>query len=259
MKKFWLGCLTALSISLSSGAQAGQLDHVQWTAGAFAGQFPGPISDTKPFRGGTVTATVVTSTSGEALNQSGGTSVADATYPTYYQEPNGPTSWIGTIDNSANYSTTVEYSFSAGIPIGTTIAVLDLEGGGGFASTVVISALNGNTPNNTGVVWEANYYLPDATTNVLASETSWNATTRTLSANSTQYAGSDGNGLWLLTYMGGPTTGTANKIRLTLNGIQGDGVGFGLLEPVPEPTSMAIFGLVAGAAGFRSIRRRKNS
>jgi hypothetical protein len=34
---------------------------------------------------------------------------------------------------------------------------------------------------------------------------------------------------------------------------------FGLLEPVPEPASMAIFGLVAGAAGFRSLRRRKNS
>jgi hypothetical protein len=38
-----------------------------------------------------------------------------------------------------------------------------------------------------------------------------------------------------------------------------DGVGFGLIGVVPEPTSMAIFGLAAGAAGFRSLRRRKNS
>jgi hypothetical protein len=55
------------------------------------------------------------------------------------------------------------------------------------------------------------------------------------------------------------TTTPIWKVIIETDTVNSDGIGLGLIGVVPEPTSMAIFGLAAGAAGFRSLRRRKNS
>lgn len=252
-------------MSIANVANAGTVDHVQWTSGAFAGKKNG--TDTQAFFGTTVTATMSGYTGDNAF-QGGGSSVADPTYPTIYKEPNGALSWIGMFRSTA-YGGKLTYSFAGGVPVGTRFVVVDLEGlnaGSNRTSSVSVVAYSGGTGGTTQEPnWEATYYGSSATSgNVPLSPdegstpgTWFDHTADTFYANygilgdSVNY-----DGVWHLQYNGDVPIDTVEFI-VSARGT--DGIIFGLLEPVPEPTSMAIFGLAAGAAGFRSLRRRKNS
>lgn len=268
MKKFLLGCVAVLGMSLSNVAWAGHVDHVQWTENSFAGKKNG--TDTQPFGGpgATVTATMSGYNGANAI-QTGGSIVNDSNYPTIYKEPNGSRSWIVMFNGSAAYNGKLTYTFSGGIPKGTRFVVGDLEGlasGANRLSSVSIVAYSGGT---SGTVvdpnWQADYYRPSPTSGNVplspdegATPGTWfDATNDTLYANSGILAdGTNWDSLWHLQFNGDVV---ADTVELLISARPGDGMVFGLLEPVPEPTSMAIFGLVAGAAGFRSLRRRKNS
>jgi len=252
-------------MSLANVAEGGAIDHVQWTSGAFSGKKNG--TNTKAFFGTTVTATM-SGYNGDNAFQGGGSSVADATYPTAYVEPNGALSWVGMYRATA-YSGKLTYTFAGGIPKGTVFVVGDLEGlstGANRVSSVGVVAYAGGTggtvvePN-----WTATYYGPSATSgNVPLSPdegttpgTWFDHVADTFYANYGILADAvNYDSLWHLQYNGDVAVDT---VEFIVAARAADGVVFGLLSPVPEPTSMAIFGLAAGAAGFRSLRRRKNS
>jgi hypothetical protein len=266
MKKFLLGCVAMLGMSLSNVASAGQIDHVQWTANSFAGKKNG--TDTQPFFGGTVTATM-SSYNGDNSTQGGGSSVNDASYPDSYKEPNGSSSWIGMYRSGAAYTGKLTYTFSGGIPSGTRFVVGDLEGlsaGANRISSVTVIAYSGGTGGTVvDPAWQAVYYMPSPTSgNVPLSPdegttpgTWFDSTVDTLYANSgIKPDAVNYDSLWHLQFNGDVV---ADTVEFIVSARTDDGLVFGLLQPVPEPTSMAIFGLAAGAAGFRSLRRRKNS
>lgn len=259
MRKFLLGCAMLLGMSMQNAAFGALREHIQWksTWGTAATQ-----SDTKSYFSGPVTADLVLPSGGVAASQ-GNISVSDSNYAlTGIANPNGATSYINLIRTAGVANGSITYTFSGGLLAGTTFDVFDLEGGSavGFpASTVEFVAYNGTSVVNPN--WKAEYFLPHPTTNLSISPdagatpgTWWDAATSTLSANGGQQLG--GNSLWLLTYTGDvPVTSVVLSYSLRAS----DGTSFGVISPVPEPTSMAIFGLAAGAAGFRSWRRRKSS
>ena len=254
MKKFFMSCVAMLGMSFASMATAGGIDFVQLDGPGFIGTQTGQI--TKPFVGGQVKFDVISKNRTNNIVTGGaGTNVKDPTWPSQYANPVGLNSFYYHYGTGAIVAKDQWDFIGAAMPKGAAVGIADLE----FAAsqiTVTAYDVSGNVIAN---AFTGKYYQFSTTqTNPAAPGGNWNATTGVLTgpASNSLYNGNY-NGLWML-------TNTSNtpiwKIVIdTATSGSSDGVGFGLIGVVPEPTSMAIFGLAAGAAGFRSLRRRKNS
>jgi|688.fasta_scaffold00216_65 hypothetical protein len=254
MKKFFMSCVAVLGMSVASMATASQIDFLQLDGVGLGGTANGEI--TKPFGNGQVKIDAGTKGTPNAgvLITLAGTQVKDPTWPAQYKNPIGSNSMYYNT-GSGNIKVTDQWDFiGAAMPRGAAIGIADLER---TASKVTITAYDSSN-NVIANAFTGKYYEYSTTaTNPAAPGGNWNAATGVLSgpASNAIYAGNF-NGLWMLT---ATTTTPIWKVIIETDTVNSDGIGLGLIGVVPEPTSMAIFGLAAGAAGFRSLRRRKNS
>lgn len=253
MKKFFMSCVAVLGMSFASMATAAQIDFVQLDGPGFAGTPTGEI--TKPLVGaGQVKIDVISKNRTNNIIL-GGQRIKDPTWPAKYKNPIGANSMYYHYGTGAIVAKDQWDFIGAPMPKGAAIAVADLEFTASKVTITAYDASNNVIPN----AFTGKYYEYSMTQgNPPAPGGSWNAATGVLSgpASNVLYTGSF-NGLWMLTR----TTNTPiwKVVIDTATSGSSDGVGFGLMGVVPEPTSMAIFGLAAGAAGLRSLRRRKNS
>jgi hypothetical protein len=252
MKKFFMSCVAVLGMSVASMATAGSVDFLQLDGPGFAGTQTGEI--TKPFGNGQVKIDVISKnrTNNIVLQ---GAAVQDPTWPAQYKNPIGGDSMYYHYGTGAIVAKDQWDFIGAPMPKGAAVGIADLEFTGSTISVKAYDAENNLIAN----AFTGHYYQYSTTQeNPALPGGSWNAATSVLSgpASNVLYPGNF-NGLWMLT----ATTNTPIwKIVIdTSTSGSSDGIGIGLIGVVPEPTSMAIFGLAAGAAGFRSLRRRKNS